>query len=431
MNIAIEEVSSLRRRLRIEVPADRVNAEFTKITSDFQKIAQIKGFRAGKAPLSVVEKRYAKDIEEEVRRKLVPDAFREAVRTKKLQVVNVPGVEDVKEAQKGSTFSFSTLVDLAPDFSLPSYKGIKVKKTDTSVKEEDILQVLDRVRDQRADYQTVDRAVQKDDYVIITYTGKVEGQPIEEIVPAVPQLGKQEKFWIWIKDNIFLPGFGDQLIGAKAGEDRSVSVTFPDDFAQEALRGKKGQYEVKIEEVREKVLPELNDALAQELAQVPLEELKERIKVNAQVEKERTARNDHAKQIFDFLRGNTQFELPESAVQGETQRALYDIVRENQQRGVSDDLLQEKKEDIFQAAQTTARDRVKLGFIINKIAEAEKIEVSSEEFNAELQFLASQYGMTLEKLVKRLRDNNNVEKVEEDILNRKTLDFLLQSASME
>lgn len=431
MNIAIEEVSSLRRRLRIEIPADRVNAEFSKITSDFQKIAQIKGFRAGKAPLSVVEKRYAKDIEEEVRRKLVPDAFREAVRQKKLQVVNVPGVEDVNPAQKGSTFSFSTVVDLAPDFSLPEYKGIKVKKTDVTVTDVDINQVIDRIREQRADYRTVDRAIQKDDYVIITYTGKVDGQPIEEIVPAVPQLGKQEKFWIWIKDNIFLPGFGDQLIGAKAGEDRSVSVTFPDDFAQEALRGKKGQYEVKVEDVREKILPELDDALAQELAQVPLAELKERIRVNVQADKERSARNDHAKQIFEFLRSKTQFELPESAVQNETQRALYDIVRENQQRGISEQLLEEKKEDIFNAAQTTARDRVKLGFIINKIAAAEKIEVSGEEFNAEIQFLAAQYGMTVEKLVKRLQENNSVEKVEEDILNRKTLDFLLQSATME
>ncbi|MDX6766929.1 MAG: trigger factor [Candidatus Methylacidiphilales bacterium] len=431
MNIAIEEVSNLRRRLRIEVPADRVNAEFSRITEDFQKMATIKGFRAGKAPLSVIEKRYAKDIEEEVRRKLVPDAFREAVRSKKLQVVNVPGVEDVKVAQKGSTFSFSTVVDLAPDFKLPSYKGIKVKKSDTSITDADVEKVLERIRDQRADYRTVDRAVQQDDFVIITYSGKVDGRPIEEIVPDVPQLGKQEKFWIWIKEDIFLPGFGDQLVGAKAGEDRSVSVTFPGDFAQEALRGQKAQYEVKVEDVREKILPVLDDALAQELAQVPLAELQERIRVNVTADKERAARAEHAKQIFEFLRGNTEFDLPESAVQNETQRALYDIVRENQERGISEDLLNEKKEDLFNAAQTTARDRVKLGFIMTKIAEAEKIEVTPEEFNAELQFLAARYQLTVEKLVKKLRENNNLDKVEEDILNRKTLDFLLQSASME
>jgi trigger factor len=430
MNIAIEEVSSLRRRLRIEVPADRVSAEFVKITNEFQKIAQIRGFRAGKAPLSVVEKRYAKDIEEEVRRKIVPDAFREAVRSKKLNIVNVPGVEDAHTVQKGSTFSFSTLVDLAPEFKLPEYKGIKITTGDTTVTDDDVQSVLDRIRDQRAQYEKVDRPVQNDDYVIISYVGTIDGQPIADLVPTVPQLGKQEKFWIWIKEDIFLPGYGAQLVGARAGESRTVTVDFPADFEQEALRGKRGTYETSVEEVREKRLPDLNDNFAQDIAQVPLEELKARIRTNIQTDKENRARSEQARQIFEHLRAQTQFELPESTVQNETQRALVDIVRENQMRGIPEQMLEEKKEDIFQAAQTSARDRVKLGFILSKIAEAEKLEVTSEEINAELLKLARENNLTVEKLVKRIRDNDSLGQIEETLLNRKTVDFLLQSASI-
>jgi trigger factor len=430
MNIAIEEVSSLRRRLRIEVPADRVTAAFSKTANEFQKIASIRGFRPGKAPLSVVEKRYAKDIEEEVRRRIVPEAFREAVRSKKLNIVHVPGVEDVKEAQKGSTFSFSAVVDLAPDFKLPEYKGIAVKKTDAAVTDADVDEVLNRLLDQRADYKPVERPVQQDDYVIITYTGTCEGQPIETLVPQVPQLGKQEKFWIWIKDDIFLPGFGTQLIGAQAGESRTVTVEFPADFAQEPLRGKKGVYETRVEEVREKALPALDDAFAQEVAHCSLDELKTRLRSNIEADKAQRARGDHLRQIFEHLRGQTQFDLPESSVQNETQRALIDIVRENQMRGIPEQILEEKKADIFNAAQTSARDRVKLAFILGKIAEAEKIEVTSEELNQEILDLAQDSGLTVEKFVKRLQENDALGEIEQSVLRRKTVEFLLQSAAI-
>lgn len=430
MNIAIEEVSSLRRRLRIEVPSDRVDAAFAETAREFQKFAHIRGFRPGKAPLSVVEKRYARDIGEEVQRRIMPEAFREAVKAKKLDIVHVPGVEDVREPQRGMTFSFSAVVDLAPEFKLPDYKGIPVQKTDATVTDADVDAVLERLRDQRADYRVVDRSVQQDDYVVISYSGTCEGQPIETLAPAVPQLGRQEKFWIWIKDEFFLPGFGAQLVGARAGESRTVTVDFPGDFAQEVLRGKRGVYETKVEEVREKVLPEMNEEFAQEVAGCSLEELKNRLRMNIEADKQQRARADHLRQIFEHLRQRTDFELPESSVQNETQRALMDIVRENQLRGISDELLQEKKEDIFKAAETSARDRVKLAFIIGKIAEAEKIEVTAEELNQEILRLAQESGLSVEKFVKRVRENNSLGDIEESVLRRKTVEFLLQSAAI-
>ncbi len=431
MNIAIEEVSACRRRLRIEVPANRVAEEVTKVTGEFQKFAQIKGFRAGKAPKSVIEKKYEKDIEEEVKRKLIPQAFREAVKTKNLKVVSMPSVEEL-HFQKGISLSFSTVVDLVPEFSVPDYKGIKVKKSEAVVTDEDIAGVIDRIREQGADYKAVEgRPVQEKDFAVITYEGNIDGKPIVEIAPEVPNLGKQQKFWLLIQDGLFLPEFGKQLIGANVGETRTVKVMFPENFQQEAVRGKTGEYKVSVDEIKEKILPEFNDDFAQTTAQCNAEELKDRIRKNLEHQKQEQSRNAHLKQIFEYLRDKTDFDLPESSVQNQTRRLIHDIVRENEMRGIPAHMLEEKKQDIFSAAQTSAKDQVKLGFILARIAEAEKFEVKTEEVIAEIGKLSARENIPPQKLIKQLQDNDGIAALEDELLNRKTVDFLLQSATIE
>ena len=428
MNIAIEEVSACRRRLRIEVPANRVNEEIAKITTEFQKFASIKGFRAGKAPKAVVEKKFEKDIEEEVKRKLVPEAFREAVKSKKLRVVSMPEIEEF-HFEKGISLSFSPVIDLVPEFALPEYKQIKVKKADSTVSDQDITDTLNRIREQVADYKTAEgRALQEKDFAVISYEGSIDGKSVAEFTPETPTLGKQEKFWLLIQDEHFLPGFGTQLIGAKAGDQRKVTVVFPDDFPQEPLRGKTAVYDVTVNEVKEKILPELNDELAQQIAQCTLEELRERVRQNLTQQKESQARNEHLKQIYENLRQQVKFELPESSVQNQTRRLIYDIVRENEMRGIPNQMLEEKKQDIMEAAHSSAKDQVQLSFILSRIAEAEKIEVQTEEVLTEIGKLAVRYKTTPQKLVKELQANQGMEELENEILNRKTVDFLLQSA---
>ncbi|NJK91636.1 MAG: trigger factor [Blastochloris sp.] len=431
MNIAIEEVSACRRRLRIEVPAQDVDAELKKITDEFQKLAQIKGFRAGKAPRAVVEKKFSKDIEEEVKRKIVPQAYREALKTKKLNVVSAPQVEELK-FQRGISLSFSTLIDLAPEFSLPEYKGLKIKRSETAVTDEDMDRVINNILEQNADYQTVtQRPVAEKDFAIISYEGSIDGKPVSEFVPDLPNLHQQEKFWLLIQEGIFLPGFGQQLIGAQPGDKRSVNVTFPDDFPQEVLRGKQAVYQVSVEELKEKILPSFDDAMAEKVAKTSAEELKSRIRENIARQKEQQGRSEEVKQIIDQLKAAVNFELPESTVLNQTQRAVYNIVRENQMRGIPADMLEQHKNDIFSAAQTSAKDQVKVGFILSKISEAEKIEVKTDEILEVIHSYAQQENVPVQKMVKQLQENNGLEQIEEEIRNRKTIDFLLQSAISE
>ncbi len=432
MNIAIEEVSTCRRRIKIEVPSDEVDKEIDRITTEFQKVATIKGFRAGKAPRSVIEKRFHKDIEEELKRTLVPKAFREAIKSKNLDVIHVPGVEEV-QFQRGVSMSFSTVVDLAPSFALPQYKGIRIKKHDDAVDDTEMEKVIDRLREQQANYNPVEgRAVQEGDFAIINYTGAIDGQSIAELAPDNTSLSSQEKFWLWVKDDVFLPGFAKQIIGANKGETRAVEVVFPDDFPAESLRGKKAVYQATVEDIRERELPPFDDEFSQNAASCTAEELRTRIRDNMAREKGREAKNQHLRQIFDHLRTSTTFDLPESSVQEETQNLLYQIVRENQMRGISNEMLEEKRQEIFTAAHGSAQDRVKLSFILSRISKEEKIEVSGDEIKQELVEMAARSDMSVEKLVKKIQESDRgLGQLEDDIRNRKTIDFLLQSAVIE
>lgn len=430
MNIAIEELSACRRRLSIEVPASKVEEESNRVLDEFQKYASIKGFRPGKAPRKMVATRYRKDIESEMKRSLVPKAFREAIKEKNLDIVNSPDVEDLKY-EPGISLSFTTTFDLAPEFDLPEYKGIKVKKEDDTVSEEDIQEVINSFMEQRAEYNDItDRALQEGDFAVITYEGTIEGKPLSEVVPDVPHLAKQEKFWLWIKEGVFLPGFGQQLIGAQPGDEKTVTVTFPEDSPQELVRGKKAEYKVRIDGIKEKVIPELTEEIAQEVAHTSKEELLKIVRGNLENQKKEKSRNAHIQQLLDHLKTSVQFELPESSVEEEKRSVISDIIRENQQRGIPEHVMEEHKQDILNNAETSAKDRVRINFILSRVAKAESLEVSNDEMAMELQKLSQQFQIAPDKLFKRLEENGAILRLQDDILRRKTIDFLLQSAEI-
>ncbi|MGF1678553.1 MAG: trigger factor [Candidatus Methylacidiphilales bacterium] len=430
MNIAIEELSTCRRRLSIEIPSHDVEEESRRILDDFQKYASIKGFRPGKAPRKMIETKYRREIESEVKRTLVPKAFREAVKQKELNIVSSPNVEDL-QYKPGLSLSFTTTVDLAPEFTLPNYKGIEVKKVPREITDEEVQKTVSGLLEQHAHYvDVIDRGVETGDFAVISYTGTVDGQTIASLAPEFPQLEKQEKFWLWIKEDIFLPGFGSQLVGKQPGGSYAVQVTFPSDFPAEPLRGKTASYEVQLEQIKQKVLPELNDELAQQIGGMKADELLDIIRRNMTRQKENEARSEELRQIFQFLQNSVNFELPESSVTEETRHVISDILEENHQRGVPDHVLEENKGDIITNAEKAAKDRVKLNFILSSIARAEKIEISGQDMSQELTQLAHRMQMPVDKLYRRLEENGAILRVQDDVRRRKTIDFLLQSASI-
>src|SRR5277367_5507083 len=250
MNITVEDVAPCKKRLKIEVPANRVKQAYDRVADDFQKEARIPGFRPGHAPRTVVLKKYHKDIESEAQRTLVPEAYREAITEKKLRVVSPPAIEDLKY-QAGLSLSFSTVVELVPDFKLPNYKGLVLKKQETGVKEEEVEKTLNSLADQRANFEDApDRPLAMDDFAVISYSGKLEDQPLTELVPDAKNLGHNPNFWLWMRTEGFLPKFAEQCVGLKKGETRTIEIEFPADFPQAELAGKKVSYEVELKEIK-------------------------------------------------------------------------------------------------------------------------------------------------------------------------------------
>lgn len=429
MNVAIEEISACQKRLKIEMPANRVNEELSKVTQSFQKHARIPGFREGKAPVNMVEKRFAKEIEEEFKRTIVPQAFREAVKQKSLRVVGAPHIEDL-HFERGLSLSFSTIVDLAPEFPLPEYKGLKISApSPDAVNDTKIGEVIERLATQWADYKAIEgRSLQEGDFAVIDFKGTVDGKPISELVPNGGVIGGADKFWLWAKKDIFLPGFAEGLFGANPGDKRQLTINFPADFGQAELTGKTATYDVTVSELKERVLPTVDDAFAQEKFKLTAEDLKKHIREDLEMEAKKELSRKQTQELIQHLLENAKFELPESLVQRETQKLLYDIVQRNQQAGISEAILEEKKSEIVASANTGARERVKLSFILSRIAEQEKIEVTNDDLNTEINTLSHMYRTPVQKLLQQLQENNAFTEVEDRILQRKTLEFLLKSA---
>jgi len=431
MNITVEDVAPCKKRLKIEVPANRVKQAYDKVADDLQKEARIPGFRPGHAPRTVVVKKYHKDIESEAQRTLVPEAYQEAIAEKKLKVVSQPEIEDLKY-QAGLSLSFSTLVELVPDFKLPDYKGLVIKKHDIAVTDEDVEKTLTSLGEQRANFEDApDRPVAMDDFAVISYTGKLDGKPLSEIVAEAKNLAHNPNFWLWMKAEGFLPKFAEQCIGMKKGETRTVSVEFPADFPQAGLAGKKADYEVELKEIKVKHAPVIDDAFAQEVAKMTLADLKTRVRENMEQEKKNQASGAARTEIIQKLISAVEFDLPPTAVDEETHATVYDIVAENQARGIPGSMLEEKKEEIFANAAKTAKESVKFKFIAAQIAENEKIEITNDQLAQHLAFLAQREGLTLEKMIDRVRKNNAFGIIRQQLLRHAVLDFLLKEAKSE
>jgi trigger factor len=265
----------------------------------------------------------------------------------------------------------------------------------------------------------------------VNYTGTCEGKPILELAPTAKGLTEQKGFWLDVGGNTFIPGFAEQLVGAKAGDKRTVNVDFPADFVTPQLAGKKGTYEVEVVEVKEKVLPEINEEFAKSYGAASLEKLREGVRKDLENELEYKQNSGIRNQVVRSLLNRVNFELPESAVNRETRNVVYNIVQENAKRGISRDTIEKSKDEIYAAATQGAKDRVKISFVLQKIAEKEDIKVSQEEIAARITALAARYQMPPEKLAKDLQARNGLIEIYDQIMNEKVLDLLQKEARVE
>ncbi len=430
MNVTVENLAPCKKLVRVEVDAKQVDDTFDSITRDFQKQASLPGFRPGKAPRDMVLRKYEKDIEDEAKRKLIGDSYRKAMEEQKLQVIGYPDIEEIQFG-RGQSLQFAATVETAPEFELPEYKGIPVKREARTVTDEDVERAIDTLRQQQVDFKVVERTAQTGDMVVVNYTGTCDGKPIIETAPTAKGLTEQKNFWVEMQPNSFIPGFADQLLGSKAGDKRTVNVDFPADFVTPQLQNKKGVYEVEVVEVKERVLPNLDDEFAKSYGAESLEKLREGVRRDLENELKFTLNKSVRTQLIRALLDKVNFDLPETTVAQETRNVVYEIVNENQKRGISREVIEQQKDEIYNNAATGAKERVKAQFLMQKIAEKEKITVSQEEVIRRISQLSQMYQIPPEKFVKDLQKRNGVGEIYDQIAREKVMDLLQEHAKIE
>lgn len=430
MNVSVEQLGPCKKLLRVEVPVEKVNAAFDAVTHDFQKGAQLPGFRQGKAPKHLISRSYEPRIIEESRKKLIQESFQAAAQQEKLNVIATLDVEE-QQFGRNQSLQFTATVEVAPDFVLPNYKGLAARRELTVATDADVDRALTILRDQHAQYNDVERPLQDGDIALVNYTGTIDGQPLTAIAPTALGLTSKQGFWVLIKPGSFLQGFTDPLIGAVKGDHRTVTLTLPSEFVHNELAGKTVVYEVEIVGVKEKLLPIVDEAFAKQFGAADVDTLMQGIRTDLQRELDFRQKRAVRDQLIKALTSQVEFDLPESLVSNETRNLVYNVVNENQQRGVAKELIEQKRDEIYASASVNARERVKTAFILNRIAAEEKLRVDDRELTNRVLQLAQQNNVTPEKMVKAIQDKNAVGEIRQDVLTGKVLDFVEMNAKIE
>ena len=433
MKVEVENQPQGTATLKIELPPEVVRKEWDAIANNYSRYARIPGYRPGKAPRQVIEKKFRKEIQDELTKALVSKSYHEAIAEKQLRVVSLTDLGDVEFGEDRS-MSFRATVVTAPEFDLPEYKNIPVQLPGTDVTEAEIDAALERLRDQSADFTDVpDRELALGDFAVLDFTGAIDGVPISEIVPeASKNLHGGKKFWLHLAPENFLPQFCEQIVGMKPGETRSVQVVFPEDFPVKELGGKKADYAVTLNEIKQKVLPAVDDAFAAKLMpEKTLADLRHTIEHNLEHEKEHEIDRAKESQIVKYLQEQVTFDLPPSLLKNETRRALNELVHRNRERGIPDEMLKGKEKELIEGAGSLAAHRLKTNFILHRIAEREKIEVTREELDERIREQAAHYNISVEKMRKELEEHDRLNGLAEEVLLGKTLDFLKQNVKVE
>lgn len=432
MNVIVEDINDTRKRLSVSLEAEEIQKERDAVLKEVAKAARLPGFRPGKAPLPMIAKRFSREIDDRVKQNVLNDAYRQAIEESKLQPFKLVEVDGAEQLAVDGNREIAFVLDVRPDFNLPEYKGVEIEEPSEEVTGEEIDAFIDRLRSQRAEFNTVEREAAQGDYVKISYEGRIGDSPIADLVPDAPIFGTQSSTWEEIgAAEEAIPGFSSGLAGLRAGDRKEISVDFPDNVPHEALRGRKAVYAVEMQEVRERKMPDLDEEFLKGLQVDSVERLREQVRENLEETKKRESHEKKRQQITERLGSMVEFPLPESAVERETQSVLRQFLETNIRRGVPQEEFEKRKEELYDGARRSAFARVKLQFILARIADIEKIQATDEDLSRVIYFEAQRRREKPEKFVKELRKNpDEIDAMRQSVIFDKTLDFLLENAKL-
>ncbi len=429
LNIRVQDLAPCQKRILIEIPAAEVLQQRQNIVEEYRQIAKIPGFRKGHAPVHIIEKRFAEAIEEETRTTLVRKAVTQALKQQHIHPVITPRVEDIQYIP-GISMALTFTVEVAPTFSLPDYTHIPLPVADTTVTADEIEQFLQELRIRFATYSDApaDTPATPLHTAVIDFRAEIQGTPLEQVAPNARSLAAATDFWLPLDhSHTFLPGFAEKLLGHKPGDHLQIPVSFPDDFPHSELRGTTATYHTTLKALKNRILPELDDAFARQNGAESLQQLRDAIAQHLRSEKQRNLERQRRNTIAQYLLTHCHFDLPDTLVAAYTKQIIQNIVADNARRGVTQEQIAKHKDAIIDNATTTARDRLRLEFLLIKIAEKENISVSPTELQQHVAALAQLSQQPFPKLLKTLTHNGGIDRLETELLIEKTYHFLIQA----
>jgi trigger factor len=416
---AVEECSTI---FEIELPKETIDKAFEEIYNEMVKEASIPGFRPGKAPKELVKKRYQKEAKKEVLERLVPDAYRKAVEQHKIDPIGYPDITDLV-FEEGKAMFFKARVDTRPKFKLTNYKGIKIEKKKTVVKDEDITKALDNLRQYGAKYVAVeDRPVQMDDYVVSDLDCTVDQKPAHK---------RRDNLWLYIDKGSLMSGLTEKMIGMNKGEEREIEVDLPKEYPDKNLAGKKAVYHVKAKEIKVRSLPDIDDEFAKDLKKENLEELKK--EVARELENKMRSDNEIAaeNQLLDKITADNNFAVPSAFVKKQIHIMTENAKARLVSKGFKKEDLDKKDSEFSERFKDNAPKQVRLLFILDRIAKDEGITADEKDLEGAYKSISIQSGKSEKDVREHYEKEGIVDSLLERIREEKTIDFLLKNAEIK
>ena len=435
MKVTVENAGPCRKSLKVEFSGEEIQKEYDESLAVFAQHGRVKGFRPGKAPLEMIRRMYDKQILEGLHEHLLAKGFQQALKEHKLNTVAEYDLQK-SNLKAGEPFSFSLAVDVEPDFELPAYKGIEVDAKKVEISDDAVTQALDRYLENMGKYEDLAEArpVKEGDMVAVDYTATVDGKPMAEVSEKAKGLATGADFWVIANEEYsFLPAFGPQLVGLKIGDAKDVSVTFDGQSPIEELRGKTAVFASTVKKIRARTKPALNDELFKQLGAKDEADLRATFKNMLQGEADRQEMARRRNLLIESLMKSAVLDVPESEEHDESHRIVYEMVEENTRRGVPEQEIRDNIAKISESAKTAAKDRVKLRYLLKRIAREEKIEATDAEVTALLNAHALRSGAKSAKewlQRAKLKETEVRKGLRADLLTTKTIDALMGHAKL-
>jgi trigger factor len=422
MDVNVEEISALTKKVTVTLPEDSVQPKLNEAYDKLKKEVKMKGFRRGKVPRAVIVKHYKAQVEAETSEKLVQDNYFDAVEKEGIDPIVHPDIKDAKYNDDGS-FTFIAEVDVRPEFELGDYKGLEVEKEEVLVTDEEVqLELAEMQKNMAALRSVTDRAIQNEDVVIVDFQGYNDGTPMPQV--------KNENYSVDVGSGNMGPEFEEKLIGMKKDEEATQEVDFPESHPNPMLKGKKVEFRISVKDVKERVLAELDDEFAKDVAEEfkSLDDLKKSINDRITKQREEAAEGAITDKIMQKLLESHDFEVPNRLVAFEIEQMIKQTEKQFEQSGMSLEAAGLSKEKLAEQNAEMASKRVRGDFILKKIAEVEELKVEEEDMERGFKRIGDQYNMSVAKVKEFFQNRDDLLPFVNELLNEKILAFLREAA---